>query len=88
MFIQKQKAAGTLAKRWDKTGVILEIMGFNRYTVKVGGSGSVTNRNCCFLKSFKPAMESTLTRGPRPDACLHQVPASPLPVASAQELLH
>ena len=29
MFIQKQKAAGTLAKRWDKTGVVLEDLGFD-----------------------------------------------------------
>ena len=35
VFFQNQKPAGNLAQRWDKTGVVLEDMGFDEYTVKV-----------------------------------------------------
>ena len=45
MFIQNQRAAGNLAKRWDKTEVVLEDMGFDKYMIKVDGSGKVTHRN-------------------------------------------
>ena len=45
VFIQNRRAAGNLAKRWDKTGVVLEDLGFDKYSVKVDVSGRVTDRN-------------------------------------------
>ena len=60
VFIQNQRAAGNLAKRWDKTGVVLEDMGSNKYSFNVDGSGRVTNRNCCYMRNFKSAIESPL----------------------------
>ena len=70
MFIQNQKAAGNLAK----TGVVLEDLGFDKYSVKVDGSGRVTDRNRRYLRNFKPAVESPLLRGPRPDVCVPMAP--------------
>ena len=42
VFIHNQRAADNLAKRWDKTGVVLEDLG---YAIKVDGSERVTNIN-------------------------------------------
>ena len=67
VFIQNRKAAGNLAKRWDKTGVVLEDLGYDKYSVKVDG----------YLKNVKPAVESPLLRGPRPDGCILRAPVGP-----------
>ena len=82
MFIQNQRAAGNLAKRWDKTEVVLKDMGFDKYMIKVDGSGKVTHRNRRYLRNFKPAAESPLLRGPRPDVCPPVAQPSPAAVAS------
>ena len=65
VMIQNQHGAGKIAKKWDKTGLILEDMGYNKYRVKVDGSGRVTDRNRQFLRQFTPV--TTLQPGPRPD---------------------
>ena len=77
VFIQNQKAAGNLAKRWDKTGVVLEDLGFDKYSVRVDGSRRVTDRKRTYLRNFKPAVESPLLRGPRPDVCVPRAPVGP-----------
>ena len=59
MFIQNQRAAGNLTKRWDKDGVLLEDLDFNKHSVKVDGSRRVTNRKRSYLRNFKPAIESS-----------------------------
>ena len=53
--IQNQRGAGKIAKRWDRTGVVVEDLGFNKYRVRIDGSGRVTDRNRQFLRLFKPA---------------------------------
>ena len=64
-MIQNQHGAGKIAKKWDKTGLILEDMGYNKYRIKVDGSGRVTDRNRQFLRQFTPV--TTQQPGPRPD---------------------
>ena len=44
-FVQNQRGAGKAAKRWDRTGTVLEDKGFDKYSVKIDGSGRVTDRN-------------------------------------------
>ena len=51
VMIQNQHGAG---KKWDKTGLVLENMGYNKYCIKVDGSGHVTDRNRQFLCQFTP----------------------------------
>ena len=63
--IQNQHGAGKIAKRWDRTGIVVEDLGFNKYRVRVDGSGRVTDRNRQFLRLFKPA-KSTFLPGPAP----------------------
>ena len=53
--IQNQHGIGKIAKRWDRTGVVVEDLGHNKYRVRVDGSGRVTDRNRQFLRLFKPA---------------------------------
>ena len=60
VLIQNQFGAGKLAKKWDKSGMILEHLGFNKYRVKVDGSGRITDRNRQFLKKFSTVLEYIL----------------------------
>ena len=65
-MIQNQHGAGKVSKKWDKTGVILENLGYNKYRVKVDGSGRVTDRNRQFLRQFTPV--TSIQPGPHPEA--------------------
>ena len=73
-MIQNQHGAGKIARKWDKTGLVLEDMGFNKYRIKVDGSGRVTDRNRQYLRQFTPV--TTPQPGPRPDTSF-----APKPVA-------
>ena len=64
VMIQNQHGAGKTAKKWDRTGLVLENLGFNKYRVKVDGSGRVTDRNRQFLRKFTPVTPSM--PGPSP----------------------
>ena len=54
VLIQNQSGAGKGAKRWDKTGTVVEDKGFDKYSIKVDGSNRVTDRNRRYLRYFKP----------------------------------
>ena len=81
VLIQNQYGAGKVAKKWDKSGLILENLGFNKYRVKVDGSGRITDRNRQFLKQFTPVTPSM--PGPTPNLVnptpQTQVPLNPTP---------
>ena len=66
VMIQNQHGAGKVSKRWDKTGLVLENLGYNKYRIKVDGSGRVTDRNRQFLRQFTPV--TSIQPGPRPEA--------------------
>ena len=53
VFIQNQTGAGELAKRWDRTGTVVEDKNQDKYAVKVDGSGRLTDRNRRYLCAFK-----------------------------------
>ena len=55
VYIQNQRGIGKARKRWDRSGVVLEHKGFGKYSVRVDGSGRVTDRNRRFLRAFEPA---------------------------------
>ena len=52
VFIQNQ--TGNNPTRWDRSGVVMEVLDFDQYVVKVSGSGRLTTRNRRFLRKFKP----------------------------------
>ena len=89
-MLQNQHGAGKVARRWDRTGLVLDDLGHNKYCVKVDGSGRVTDRNRQFLRQFTPVTQTQ--PGPRPD--YHPVvdpepqvslPQNPAPVISNPE---
>ena len=65
VYIQNQRGLGKAGKRWDRSGVVLEDKGFDKYSIKVDGSGRITDRNRRFLKAFKPEYEPSIP-APRP----------------------
>ena len=81
-FVQNQ--TGNYPKRWDRTGVVVEVGQNDQYSVKIDGSGRVTVRNRRFLRKFKPA---TTEIQPAPSRNIpyntsseaFQVPEPPLP---------
>ena len=70
VMIQNQHGAGKIAKKWDKTGLVLENLGYNKYRIKVDGSGRVTDRNRQYLRKFTPVTSSL--PGPSPER--HDIP--------------
>ena len=52
-----QNQTGKAPLKWDKTGVIVEVMPFDQYIVKVHGSNRLTRKNRKFLRAYVPALE-------------------------------
>ena len=53
MFIQNQR--GPSPTKWDKSGTVVSIQGYDKYLVKIDGSDRLTTRNRRFLRKFSPA---------------------------------
>ena len=49
-MIQNQN--GRFPKKWDKSGIVVEVRSNDQYTVKVDGSGRLTLRNRQFLRKY------------------------------------
>ena len=54
VLVQNQYGAGKISKKWDKSGMVIEDLGFNKYRVRIDGSGRITDRNRQFLRKFNP----------------------------------
>ena len=85
VLIQNQHGAGKIANRWDKSGLVLEHLGFNKYRVKVDGSGRITDRNRQFLKKFTPVTPSL--PGPKPTTSQVE-PSTHSPTTSSHSYQH
>ena len=85
VMLQNQHGAGKIAKKWDKTGLVLEDLGYNKYRIKVDGSGRVTDRNRQFLRQFTPV--TATIPGPRPNTSYVPEPVlRPEPVQLVPEI--
>ena len=51
--VQNQRSAGKLAKRWDRTGTVVEDKSHDKYVVKVNGSGRLTERHLLEVEGRK-----------------------------------
>ena len=51
VIVQNQN--GRHPTRWDKTGIVVEVLKFDQYIVRVNGSGRLTRRNRRFLRKFE-----------------------------------
>jgi hypothetical protein len=54
VLIQNQMGTPKVAKRWDRSGVVLEVEDYDKYKVRVDGSGRLTQRNRQFLRQVTP----------------------------------
>ncbi|XP_066910175.1 uncharacterized protein [Clytia hemisphaerica] len=62
--VRVQNQRGPHPHKWDKTGKVVEVHQFDKYTVRMDGSGLPTNRNRRFLRKFVPAVQKTAHRHP------------------------
>ena len=60
VLIQSQPGTATL--RWDKTGIVMEILPSDQYTVKVNGSNRLVKRDRKLLRACVPALEEGESR--------------------------
>ena len=69
-LVSVQNQTGPRAKKWDKTGVIVEVLKFDQYRVKMDGSGQVTLRNRQYLRKLAngDTPSSTVATQPLPPA--------------------
>ena len=61
-FIQNQH--GAHQRRWDRSGVVVEVLPYHQYLLKVDGSGRLTRRNRRFLRQYQPATMEILQPEP------------------------
>ena len=50
--VQLQNQTGPYPSKWDMTSLVIEVLQFNQYLVRMDGSGRATLRNHKFLKKF------------------------------------
>ena len=62
--VQVQNQRGKDPLRWDRSGIVVEDLGNQQYTVKMDGSGRVSLRNRKFLRKIEPFLprHATLDR--------------------------
>ena len=78
--VRIQNQTGNHPKKWDKTGVVVEVKQFDQYVVRVDGSGRGTLRNRQFLRKYTPVLarpEPTMaTRWTAPQPYIPPTPQS------------
>ena len=55
-FVQNRD--GQFPRRWDRTGLVVQVLPHCKYVIKIDGSGRLTNRNRQFLRLLKPATQT------------------------------
>ena len=45
---------GVRRRKWDRSGLVVEVLPHNKYLIKIDGSGRLTARNRRFLRLYKP----------------------------------
>ena len=49
-----QNQTGRFSRKWDKTGVVIQVKGNDQYVIKVDGTGRLSLRNRKYLRKFQP----------------------------------
>ena len=81
-FIQNQWGKHPL--KWERSGIIMEALPHNQYTVKVDGSGRLTIRNRKFIRRFSP--ETTLIERSPLSSTVVTPNIEPTPTSSSQRI--
>ena len=86
VYIQDQ--AGKTPKRWSKSGIVVEVLPFDAYMIKVDGSNNLTKRNRRFLRKFTLFSDTIKPPSPSPDSeprrSLRLADKSPVPTSLNQ----
>ncbi len=53
-MVQVQNRAGPHKNKWDVSGTVVEVLGYDSYNVRLDGSGRVTKRNRRYLRPILP----------------------------------
>ena len=75
--VRIQNQTGNNPRKWERTGIVIEVRQHDQYVVKVDGSGRVTLRNRRFLRKFhlyEPSCHSPVST---PSTLLKGEPAMP-----------
>ena len=73
-----QNGAGRTPKRWDRSGLVVEVLPFRQYRIKYDGSGRLHVRNRQHLRPFVPPVNSIPPYPAAPSLLVpSQPPASP-----------
>ena len=51
-----QNQFGTKSLKWDRSGVVIDVLPFDQYAVRIDGTNHVTNRNRKFLRSVNKSV--------------------------------
>ena len=62
--VRIQNQVGPSPNKWDRTGVVAEVLPYDQYGIRVDGSGRVTVRNRKFLRKYTAAARPTNTSVP------------------------
>ena len=49
-----QNQTGRFPRKWDRSGVVMEILPHDQYTIKIDGSGRLTRKNRKFIRYYLP----------------------------------
>ena len=55
--VRIQNQTGPHPTKWDKTGIVIEVLQHDQYRIKIDGSGRITLRNRKFLRQFTPVQK-------------------------------
>ena len=77
-LVRVQNQSGNKPKRWDRTGLVVDVLPHQQYKVRMDGSGDVSLRNRRFLRQITP-IQTLISQGSAVS------PASP-PAVSDSEL--
>jgi hypothetical protein len=84
--VRIQNQTGNAPRKWDRTGLVVEVRQHDQYVIRVDGSGRVTLRNRRFLRKFhlyEASRHSPVATYPGLDSD-HQPPTTKLPPSPAQ----
>ena len=70
-----QNQTGRFPKKWDRSGIIVEVKENDQYVVKVTGSGRLTLRNRRFLRKFNHKLNRSLPYSPQQPLQSNTIPS-------------
>ena len=88
--VMVQNQSGPHSLKWDRSGMVVEVLPYDQYKIKMDGSGHLSLRNRKFLKPITPfttvPSRQTTTTGSSPATAPHQPRIPVTPVEEQQQV--